>query len=87
MPGEESGGLFEDLSEEDQMLALLAGRISLATEHTLGTRVGRDEVALVIITETHGPSFAKRVLKSPELRKKLALAEQHPVRASMPPFK
>jgi hypothetical protein len=66
MSGEDSGGLFEDLSEEDQMLTLLAGRIRFAIENTPGTRVGKDEVALVIITETHGPSFAKRVLKLPE---------------------
>jgi hypothetical protein len=86
MSGEDSGGLFEDLSEEDQMLTLLAGRIRFAIENTPGTRVGKDEVALVIITETHGPSFAKRVLKLPELRKKLGLAEQHPTRASLPRF-
>lgn len=61
---------FQDASEEDQMLSLLAQKIS----HVFGGEGGvKDDAARRLIIHSHGPKFADRVLGDPTLRKKLGL--------------
>jgi hypothetical protein len=61
---------FQDASEEDQMLSLLAQRISFIFGGMDGVR---DDIARRLIVQSHGPKFADRVLGDPELRRKLGL--------------
>jgi hypothetical protein len=61
---------FQELPEEEQMLHLLAQKLSFVYG---GVGGNREETAKMIITDSHGPKFAARVLGDPELRKKIGL--------------
>ena len=63
---------FQNASEEEQMLHLLAQQISFVYG---GVRNSKEQVARMLITKSHGPKFAERVLTSPELRQKIGLDE------------
>ncbi|MDB4992330.1 MAG: hypothetical protein JWL75_575 [Parcubacteria group bacterium] len=67
---EERERAFLEMSEEDQMLSLIAGQVAFVSGNVC---MNEGEVARIVITKSHGPKFAERVLADPDLRKKIGL--------------
>jgi hypothetical protein len=63
---------FRDLTEEDQVLYLLARQISWVFGQ-MESDQAKEDTARRLITESHGPKFADRILADSELRKKIGL--------------
>lgn len=63
---------FNALSERDQVLYILCGRLG-AVREVYPDLQGRVEAARQYITDNYGPKFADRVLSTPELFDKLKL--------------
>jgi|GEM_PF-6675047 len=66
---EEADRRFSELSEEDQMLQLLAPRLSFASSES----TDKEGTYRRLIEKDFGPKFATRVLADPECRRKLGL--------------
>lgn len=73
---------FAALSEEDQMISILAGRIGPARELSKSME-DMLKNARSIIENTHGPKYAERILADPEILKRLHLDTFTPPPESM----